>query len=282
MGPLEVLKEADDQGPGEMPAALSELYGGRLALRPPVVFANFVSSLDGVVRIPGTGKVGRVLSDDSQGDRFVMGLLRACADAVLIGAGTLRASPSSTWTPEQAFPEQAAAFQELRLLRGLSPSPRVVVASARGELNPEHPGLRGALIVTGDSGADRLPEKLDAEVLIVPEGASGLDLRAMLGQLVRRGLPAILSEAGPSLTEGLVAQGLLSELFLTLSPLLAGWPAGGGRSGLVGQTELLPHRRLGGELVSARRQGSHLFLRYRLPGAGLGLAGGLSGELSSA
>lgn len=282
MGPLEVLKEADDQGPGEMPAALSELYGGRLALRPPVVFANFVSSLDGVVRIPGTGKVGRVLSDDSQGDRFVMGLLRACADAVLIGAGTLRASPSSTWTPEQAFPEQAAAFQELRLLRGLSPSPRVVVASARGELNPEHPGLRGALIVTGDSGADRLPEKLDAEVLIVPEGASGLDLRAMLGQLVRRGLPAILSEAGPSLTEGLVAQGLLSELFLTLSPLLAGWPAGGGRSGLVGQTELLPHRRVGGELVSARRQGSHLFLRYRLPGAGLGLAGGLSGELSSA
>ncbi len=282
MGPLEVLKEADDQGPGEMPAALSELYGGRLALRPPVVFANFVSSLDGVVRIPGTGKVGRVLSDDSQGDRFVMGLLRACADAVLIGAGTLRASPSSTWTPEQAFPEQAAAFQELRLRRGLSPSPRVVVASARGELNPEHPGLRGALIVTGDSGADRLPEKLDAEVLIVPEGASGLDLRAMLGQLVRRGLPAILSEAGPSLTEGLVAQGLLSELFLTLSPLLAGWPAGGGRSGLVGQTELLPHRRVGGELVSARRQGSHLFLRYRLPGAGLGLAGGLSGGQSSA
>ena len=282
MGPLEVLKEADDQGPGEMPAVLSELYGGRLALRPPVVFANFVSSLDGVVRIPGTGKVGRVLSDDSQGDRFVMGLLRACADAVLIGAGTLRASPSSTWTPEQAFPEQAAAFQELRLLRGLSPSPRVVVASARGELNPDHPGLRGALIVTGDSGADRLPEKLDAEVLIVPEGPSGLDLRAMLGQLVRRGFPAILSEAGPSLTEGLVAQGLLSELFLTLSPLLAGWPAGGGRSGLVGQTELLPHRRVGGELVSARRQGSHLFLRYRLPGAGLGLAGGLSGEQSSA
>lgn len=282
MGPLEVLKEADGQGPAEMPTALRELYGGQLVLRPPVVFANFVSSLDGVVHIPGTGKVGRVLSGDSQGDRFVMGLLRACADAVLIGAGTLRASPASNWTPAQAFPEQAVAFQELRLRRGLAPSPRVVVASASGELDPAHPGLRGALVVTGASGADHLPGELDAEVLIVPEGPSGLDLRSMLGQVVHRGLPTILSEAGPRLTERLVAQGLLDELFLTLSPLLAGWPAGGGRRGLVGQTELLPHRSVGGELVSARRQGSHLFLRYRLTGAGPGLSGRLSGELPSA
>jgi riboflavin biosynthesis pyrimidine reductase len=281
MGPLEVLKEADDQGPQEMPAVLGELYGGQLVLRPPVVFANFVSSLDGVVHIPGTGKVGRILSGDSQGDRFVMGLLRACADAVLIGAGTLRASPSSTWTPEQAFPEQGAAFQELRLRRGLSTSPRVVVASTSGELDPAHPGLRGALVVTGDSGADRLPRSLDAEVLIVPEGPSGLDLRALLGQVVHRGFATILSEAGPSLTERLVAQGLLGELFLTLSPLLAGWPAGGGRRGLAGEMALLPHRRVGGELVSARRQGSHLFLRYRLPKAGFALPGELSQELRS-
>ena len=274
--------ETDGPGPAEMPSGLMTLYGGGLALRPPVVFANFVSSLDGVVDIPGTGKVGRILSGDSEGDRFVMGLLRASADAVLIGAGTLRASPASTWSPEQACPEQAAAFLELRRRTGLSPSPRVVVASASGELNPAHPGLRGALVVTGEAGAARLPGGLDAEVLLVPQGPSGLDLRTMLRQLMATGFRTILSEAGPSLTGRLVAQGLLGELFLTLSPLLAGWPAGGGRRGLLGETELLPGLSVGGELVSVRRQGSHLFLRFRLPGARAGLSDGFSGEPSPA
>ncbi|MGC8473832.1 MAG: dihydrofolate reductase family protein [Candidatus Dormibacteria bacterium] len=276
MGPLEVLKEAKDEGPVEMPAVLRQLYGGPLALRPPVVLANFVSSLDGVVDIPGTGRVGRVLSGDSQGDRFVMGLLRASADAVLIGAGTLRASPSSTWTPEQAFPEQSVAFRELRTRRGLAPRPRVVVASASGDLDPSHPGLQGALVVTGEMGAAHMPEMVDFEVLIVPEGPTGLDLHAMLGQVAQRGLRTILSEAGPSITGRLVAQGLLAELFLTVSPLLAGWPPDGGRRGLVGETELLPLVSVGGELVSVRRQGSHLFLRYRLPGARPGLGVGVT------
>ena len=278
MGPLEVLQEAVDEGRVETPAVLRELYGGQLELRPPLVFANFVSSLDGVVDIPGTGRVGRVLSGDSEGDRFVMGLLRASADAVLIGARTLRASPSSAWTPEQAFPEQAQAFRELRLRRGLASRPRVVVASASGDLSPSHPGLQGALVVTGETGAGHLPEKLDAEVLIVPEGPSGLDLRAMLRQVVQMGHRTVLSEAGPSVTGRLLARGLLGELFLTLSPLLGGWPPGGGRRGLVGETELLPRVSLGGQLVSVRRQGSHLFLRYRLPGAGPGLPGVVNEE----
>ncbi len=273
--------ETGDQEPEEMPVGLMGLYGGGLALRPPVVFANFVSSLDGVVDIPGTGRVGRLLSGDSPGDRFVMGLLRASADAVLIGAGTLRASPGSTWLPEQACPEQAAGFLELRRRKGLSPSPRVVVASARGELDPAHPGLRGALVVTGEAGGARLPRELDAEVVHVPDGPAGLDLRAVLRQLVARGFRTILSEAGPSLTGQLVAQGLLGELFLTLSPLLAGWPAGGGRRGLLGETELLPGLSVGGELVSVRRQGAHLFLRYRLR-RGSGLSDGFSGEPSPA
>lgn len=282
MGPLQVLKEADGEVPVEMPAGLRDLYGGQLALEPPLVFANFVSSLDGVVDMPGTRGVGRVLSGDSQGDRFVMGLLRACADAVLIGAGTLRASPGSTWMPEQAFPEQSAAFRELRRLRGLRARPQVVVASARGDLDPAHPGLQGALVVTGESGAHHLPHNLDAEVLIVPEGPLGLDLQVMLGQLVRRGLRTILSEAGPSVTGQLLTQGLINELFLTLSPVLAGCPSGGGRRGLAGETELLPGVRVGGELVSARCQGSHLFLRYRLSGRAPGLPEGSGTEPRSA
>src|SRR5205814_8393664 len=65
-----------------------EEYGGNP--RWTGVAANFVESLDGVVALPeARGESGGVVSGGSEADRFIMGLLRACADAVLIGAGTL-------------------------------------------------------------------------------------------------------------------------------------------------------------------------------------------------
>lgn len=263
MGPLEVLKEAEFAAAEELPPGLGQVYGGGLSFQAPVLIANFVSSLDGVVDLPGSSRVGRILSGDSPGDRFVMGLLRACADAVLIGAGTLRASPRSTWAPDQAFPEGARDFWDLRQQRRLAPRPRVVVVTRGGNLDPSHPGLRGALIATGAQGAARLPPELGSEVLTLPDGPTGLDLGFLLERLVSLGYRTVLSEAGPSLTGVLVAEGLLDELFLTVSPLLAGWPVGGGRTGMAGEVQLLPERQVGGRLLSVRRQGSHLFLRYR-------------------
>ncbi len=87
------------------------------------MFANFVSTLDGVVAIPSLPASNRLIAADSSADRFVMGLLRACSDAVVIGAGTLSASPRSLWTPARAFPDAAEAFAELRRRLG-SPRPR--------------------------------------------------------------------------------------------------------------------------------------------------------------
>ena len=66
---------------------------------------------------------------------------------------------------------------------------------------------------------------------------------------------------GPTLFGSLLDAGLVDELFLTLSPVLAG-RAEGDRLGLVERLELLPDRRVTGELASVRRHGSHLFLRY--------------------
>jgi riboflavin biosynthesis pyrimidine reductase len=72
-----------------------------------------------------------------------------------------------------------------------------------------------------------------------------------------------ITEAGPSLFGSLVDSGLVDELFLTVSPVLAGRGATA-RLGLVEGVELLPRTRVAGRLRSVRTYGSHLFLRYGL------------------
>jgi hypothetical protein len=89
---------------------LADIYGGDLGFPEPCVYANFVASLDGMTAIgPEHPSSGSVISGDEPADRFVMGLLRACAYIALIGAGTLRATPGDVWTPRHVCPEAAGA-----------------------------------------------------------------------------------------------------------------------------------------------------------------------------
>jgi len=85
-----------------------------------VIYANFVSSIDGVVTLGANPSAGSVISGKSAADRFVMGLLRACADAVVLGAGTLRATPGHLWTPAHVYPALATEFTALRSALGRS------------------------------------------------------------------------------------------------------------------------------------------------------------------
>ena len=78
------------------------------------------------------------------------------------------------------------------------------------------------------------------------------------------GVRSVLCEGGPRLFGSLVAAGLADELFLTLSPVLAGRDLDP-RLSLLEGAQLLPDRSVTGDLMSVRRHGSHLFLRYRLP-----------------
>ena len=90
MKPLERLFERDGLPKFGLPAALTATYGGDFGLTRPELYANFVSSVDGVVALAGAGESGRVVSGDNEPDRFTMALLRAAADAVLIGASNFR------------------------------------------------------------------------------------------------------------------------------------------------------------------------------------------------
>ena len=226
-----------------------------------MLYSNFVSSIDGVVTLGSTPSAGSVISGRNQADRFLMGLLRACADAVLLGAGTLRATPGHHWTPQHIYPDAAPLFTELRKALGRKPNPRLVLFTSSGEIDVSHPAvIDGATVVTNARGADllgdRLPESCD--VLVA-------DLTEAIVELRDRGFDVLLTEGGPHLMGELVTHGHLDEAFLTISPVLAGRD-GHTRLGMIAGAELLPGRRAWSELVSARRHEDFLFLRYKLRG----------------
>jgi riboflavin biosynthesis pyrimidine reductase len=262
--PLRVLYERDGLPRFDLPDELSACYGGGIGFARPRLFANFVSSVDGVVALPGGPESGGVVSGKNAADRFVMGLLRACADAVLIGAGTFRASGGHLWHPDRVYPPGATAFAALRTRLGLSPEPRLVLISASGELDGSHPALKhDTLVVTTRAGEAELRRRAPPSVRALIVDRNPIPLAAALEALRAEGCATILTEGGPTLAGELVAQGLLDELFLTTSPRLFGRFHGDGRKALLDGVDLSRSPRTL-ELLSARRHGSFLFLRYEL------------------
>jgi riboflavin biosynthesis pyrimidine reductase len=260
---LELLYEPEGLPARALPGHLARLYGGTLGFETPRVVANFVSTLDGVVAIPSIVHSNQLVSGANDADRLVMALLRACADVILIGSGTLRASAGSLWLPETAYPPLAASFAELR--EGRPPRPELAVVTASGEIDPAHPAFeRGALVLTTGVGAERLRGSLPAASQIESLGTgSEVDLALALALLRNRGHSLVLVEAGPHVVGSLLEARLLDELFLTVSPVVAGRGTDL-RYGLVEGAALLPDARLGARLLGVRRAGEHLFLRYGL------------------
>ena len=269
MEPLAVHYEVDGLPAVELPPDVERLYGGPIGLREPVLYSNFVSTIDGVVAIPAVPRSNVLVADGSEGDRFVMGLLRALADAVLIGAGTLASSPKGTWLPEKVYPPATDAFAELRARLGRSERPQVAILTGHGSIDPEHPVLAsGALVLTSDAGAVRLEGRLPEEATVLALGAeTTIDPTRVVDALRSRGHRSILCEAGPHTHGDLLTRGLVDDLFLTISPLLAGDRGHLSRYGLAEAADLMPPG-LRARLVSLRRHEQHVFLRYSLAGSG--------------
>jgi riboflavin biosynthesis pyrimidine reductase len=259
--PLAVLYDAAEPA-FDLPEELRRLYDGSLGFAEPRVFANFVSTLDGVVAIPSVARSNELISGGSEADRFVMGLLRACAEVVLIGSGTLHASPHGTWTAERAYPPAADDFATLRRELRHAPEPELVVLTRSGALDASHPVFStGAVVLTTDRGEARLRSRLPPATAVVSLGDE-IDPVDALAVVHERGHALVLTEGGPTVFGSLVDAGLVDELFLTLSPLLAG-RAEGDRLQLIEGASFLPGL-VEGRLLSARESESQLFLRYAL------------------
>ena len=257
---------------------LHDGYGGDLgvALRPdrPTVIANFVSTLDGVVAFDVDGSSGGgEVSGFSDPDRFVMGLLRAMADVVLVGAGTVRAAPTHEWTPRRVHRRSAALYAAWRDRMGIaSAQPTTIVATASGSLDLAHPGLWApdvpVILATTPTGAEHLRAAGPApNVRIEIAGSDGhVSATSLVDLAGSAGARLVLCEGGPHLIGDLLAAGLLDELFLTVAPQLAGRDEATRRLALIEGAAFEPATAPWAELRSIRRGGSYVFLRYRVSG----------------
>jgi 5-amino-6-(5-phosphoribosylamino)uracil reductase len=262
--------------PAYLPAPFRQIYQGDW--RPldvpgrPYTFVNFVTARDGRVSFAEPGHAsGADISGFSAPDRWVMGLLRAGADAVMMGEGTLHAAPDQLWTSEFIFPDDAEAFAQLRRHLGLSALPLNVFVSLNGELNPaaavfRQPGQH-VVVATTERGRAQAEARLRgcaARLDVLALGATAADLGALVRTLHERyGVRALLCEGGPRVYGAMLQAGLVDEEFLTLSPLMVGEAPGTPRPSLVEGTAFAPGRAPRSTLVSLRRMGDHLFLRSR-------------------
>lgn len=273
-----VLVDRSEDG-GSLSAPLRDGYGSDLAFSDapedrPYVFTNFVTSLDGLVTYGGqTVSEARLISGASKDDQWLMGLLRGAADAVLVGAGTLRADIGHTWTAGALSAADAGGIRAWRTDIGRSENPLQCFVSASGRLDADAavfntPDLECVVFTTsaGRACAQFRPgQRVRVEVA---EKDGAVDLTAALSYLRREcGVRLLLCEGGPRLFGQMLDMRLVDECFHTLSPRMAGLDRGiEGRLGITEGTGWQPQESPRFRLLSARtgiRDADHLFLRYR-------------------
>jgi len=216
------------------------------------VRANMIASADGAAALEGrSGGLG------CAADRELFALLRGLCDAVVVGAGTVRAEGYGPARPDPSWG---------RLREGRPATPAIAIVSRSLDLDfgspifteaaPDAPTM--VLTVQGADPARLEAAREHAEVIVA--GTGSVDFGSAFAQMAERGYGRLLCEGGPHVLAQVAAAGLLDELCLTLSPVLAagasqrvlnGPPLPGARAGL----------RLVHALVDAEDEG-FLFLRY--------------------
>jgi 2,5-diamino-6-(ribosylamino)-4(3H)-pyrimidinone 5'-phosphate reductase len=214
----------------------------------PYVIINTVSSVDGRIAIEG-----KAAGIGSTTDRRTMRTLRSRADAVMIGAGTLRAEKLSLGLdPTDGVPQ-----------------PLAIIVTDTGDVPLEEHLIvkegQEVLILLSDAAPKRVVERLRtlAPVLRAPADSTGaVDLaKALLALEAERGVESLVVEGGPGLNHALISRHLVDELFLTMAPELLGGTAAQTLTLLRGST--LPARPTL-ELLSIHVADGELFLRYSL------------------
>jgi riboflavin biosynthesis pyrimidine reductase len=220
------------------------------------VRAIMIASLDGAA----TGPDGRSGSLGDAADRRVFGALRALADVVLVGAGTVRAEGYD----DVQVPDRLRA---VRAARGRAERVQLAVVTGRGEL-PDPVLDAGALVVTTSTapGLPALRDRIGEDRVIVADASvpGVVDVAAGVRALVGRGLVHVHTEGGPGLLREMLAAGLVDELCLMLAPRLVG---GAARRGLLGDLAVAARtgaRPVGLELLHLLRGGDTLLGRWRV------------------
>src|SRR5262245_18091071 len=129
---LELLYEAEGLRADVVPRDVQACYNGSLGFRRRSLIANFVSTIDGAVALQDVPGSVAEIRGDSEADPFIMRLLRAYADVLLIGASTFRASREARWVAESIYPPAADSYSALRRAIGRTSPPPVAVVTRSG------------------------------------------------------------------------------------------------------------------------------------------------------
>lgn len=239
-----LLPERRTTSPEDLASGLR--LGDRATETRPYVALNMVAAVDGKATLDWRTKG---LSGDV--DRQLFHHLRTQADAVMVGAGTVRAERYGPLV-------KSDELREKRVREGLAPDPVAIVVSARLELPADVPLLQDpsqrVVIVTGAAG------EIPGVGPQVEYLRLGDDLQLALARLrTEHGLRSVLCEGGPTLNSYLFAAGLIDELWLSLSAKVIGGPAA---LTIVAGRELVDPAEL--ELVSAATGDGDLFTRWRV------------------
>jgi riboflavin biosynthesis pyrimidine reductase len=213
---LEVLVPADGSAPirpDDAESALAELYRSP---ETPWLRANMIGTLDGAA----TGPDGVTESINEPADNRVFATLRALADVVLVGAGTVRAEGyrAPRVNPPLLPGRRERNQAEHPALAILTRTGRLPVATLTDDPAP------WVFTTPGNTELAHLRRHLPAERLHVHEGTN-VDLATVTATLTGAGLVQQLTEGGPRLLAQLVMAGAVDELCLTWSPVLVGGPA---------------------------------------------------------
>jgi riboflavin biosynthesis pyrimidine reductase len=215
---------AADPGVAGLIDAIARIYRYPVSDRP-WVRANMVQSADGGVAVDG-----RSGGLSGPADRLVFSVLRSLADVILVGASTARAERYGRVRRHEVWPG---------LRTGRAPAPPIAVLSRRLDLEPDgrllagwpadtgDPGpARTIVLTTGDAPADRVAAAQAVAEVVVVAGRHEITATAAVSALAALGHRRILLEGGPGLLGQFIAEDLIDELCLTISPLLEGGMAG--------------------------------------------------------
>jgi riboflavin-specific deaminase-like protein len=214
----------------------------------PYVVVNFATTLDGRAAIEGrSGAIG------SDTDTEMLQMLRTRVDAVMIGAGTMRAERYGRIVSDPALRARRERI-------GLPHDPLAVIVSGRLDLPWDAPLFTdggGRVLIFTASETEPPPTETPVRV---ERHEVGVDIAKALRHLrEERGIRALLCEGGPGLHNQLQATGLVDELFLTIAPKLPGGQAPRILEGDLPQIGLW-------ELAWLLEERSELFARYRRAG----------------
>ncbi|MDP9269212.1 MAG: dihydrofolate reductase family protein [Acidobacteriota bacterium] len=248
----------------------------------PWLFTNFVQSLDGIVSFKGKDASAASISQ-SQDDRWLMDMLRAHADAVLLGVNTLVEEAGQHPSGRGfIYRIQDDALRGLRQRLGRGREKNIFVTGAASlDLSKYRVFDRGedsdrdsvdAMILTTEVGAKRLAETnpdsdSPVRVLVAGEGRA-VDLPRAMAMLRRElNIEHLLCEGGPTLAGFLQRARLVDEMFLTTSPVMVGerMPEGEGvrPNAFTGAPGFTPDDAPWWRWMSCRKAGEHRFDRYR-------------------